>query len=515
VPKTLRLALSLVLVAIAALALGASTAFAGPKEIAYVCHGEDICLLDPDSSSPPFNLTDNGTTSYEAHPTWSPDGKHLAFVAEFFGSSEENIYSMEPEGPDQTFNLATQVTHFPLGLVAIGELAWSPDGSKIAFERGGQQFGSNSVDVVNADGTSASATELSSATGGGGTPTWSPDSGKIAYFHNNQIYTVAGNGSTSPTALAGATCQEPAWSPDGSKIACGHEFSTFQIFGAGGGSPLMTTPTGSQWAFAAWSPSGAQVAYRELSGSASYFRVVNADGSGNHGLPIVEDLNVGDGPPSWSPDGSRIVFQASNFSSEPHTNEVYIANADGSGAVTPLTPDQGVHPTSPVWRPNPVAHPGPQVITPSGTPPGPLPGPTVKPTLKWFTNRIFWTYSPYVPMLSVACGGPVCNAAGTGTAKSSVAAGIRPRPALAARAGSKPKGSKVPKTIVVASGKVHVPSNQTRVLKLKLTKVAIAILKKVGKLKMTVTVTTTIAGQKPSKAMRTIEIIAKPKKKGS
>ncbi len=50
-PKTLRLALSLVLVAIAALALGASTAFAGPKEIAYVCHGEDICLLDPDNPS--------------------------------------------------------------------------------------------------------------------------------------------------------------------------------------------------------------------------------------------------------------------------------------------------------------------------------------------------------------------------------------------------------------------------------------------------------------------------------
>jgi hypothetical protein len=133
--------------------------------------------------------------------------------------------------------------------------------------------------------------------------------------------------------------------------------------------------------------------------------------------------------------------------------------------------------------------------------------------LKWFTNRIFWTYSPYVPMLSVACGGPVCNAAGTGTAKSSVAAGIRPRPALAARASGKPKGSKVPKTIVVASGKVHVPSNQTRVLKLKLTKVAIAVLKKVGKLKMTVTVTTTIAGQKPTKATRTVEIVARPKKK--
>ena len=77
------------------------------------------------------------------------------------------------------------------------------------------------------------------------------------------------------------------------------------------------------------------------------------------------------------------------------------------------------------------------------------------------------------------------------------------------------KGSKKPKTIVVASGKVHVPSNQTRVLKLKLTKVAIAILKKVGKLKMTVTVTTTIAGQAPTKEARSFELFTKPKKKGS
>lgn len=511
-PKTLRLALSFALVAIAALALGASTAFAGPKEIAYVCHGEDICLLDPDNPNAVFNLTENGTTSYEKDPVWSPDGKHLAFVAEFKGTSEENIYSMEPEGPDQTFNLATQVTHFPLGLVAIGELAWSPDGSKIAFERGGQPSGSNSVDVVNADGTSAAATELSSSTGGGGTPTWSADSGKIAFWHGNQIYTVAADLSSPATMLPGATCTEPAWSPDGGKIACGRNSQNVQIFGPGGGTPLTTITNNSQFGFLSWSPSGAQLAYHETVSGNSYFRITNADGSGNHSLPVVQELNA-DGPAaSWSPDGSRLVFQGFYYGGGANTNEVYIANADGSGSVTALTSDQ-TRSTSPVWRPNPVAHPGPQVITPSGTPPGPLPGPTVKPTLKWFTNRIFWTYAPYVPLLSVSCGAPACNVGGTGTAKGSVAAGIRPRPVLAATASAKPKGSKKPKTIVVASGKVHVPSNQTRTLKLKLTKVAIAILKKVGKLKMTVTVTTTIAGQAPTKDTRTVEIVAKPKKK--
>jgi Tol biopolymer transport system component len=503
-----------VLIAVTAFAVGAGSASAAPKEVAFTCE-LDICLLDPANTSNVFNLTDNGATSYDEDPTWSPDGKRLAFVANFSTTfpQVENIYTMEPEGPDQTFNLATQVTHFT-DHVSTGEIAWSPDGSKLAFVRGNSQ---ERLYVVNADGSSANATEIPTASGVAN-PTFSADSGKIAFSHGSQVYTVNADASSPATPLSGATGEEPAWSPDGSRIAYGREFNDLEIIGPAGGTPLATVPAYSQFAFLSWSPSGAQLAYHDATANVTTFRVVNANGSGDHGLPTLPELSITGGPASWSPDGTHLVFEGAllgdQSTSADDVHKVYIANADGSGSLTPISPAE-LYNTEPAWRPNPVAHPGPQVITPSGGSTAPVPGPTVKPTLKWFTNRIFWTYSPYVPMLSVACGGPVCNAAGTGTAKSSVAAGIRPRPALAARVGSKPKGSKVPKTIVVASGKVHVPSNQTRILKLKLTKVAIAILKKVGKLKMTVTVTTTIAGQKPSKAMRTIEIIAKPQKKGS
>jgi hypothetical protein len=56
-----------------------------------------------------------------------------------------------------------------------------------------------------------------------------------------------------------------------------------------------------------------------------------------------------------------------------------------------------------------------------------------------------------------------------------------------------------------------VPSNQKRTLKLKLTKLAIAILKQTGRLKMNVTVTTTIAGQAPVKATHSFELFVKKK----
>ena len=525
-PKWLRLSLVPALLTVAALAIGGSVASAAPKEVAYVCHGEDICLLDPDNSSDVYNLTANGTTSLDEDPVWSPDGKRLAFVARFNSQfpPQTNIYTMEPDAPGQTVNGAIQITHFTNGEVPTGNIAWSPDGSKLAFVRGVASHGNQPLYVVNADGSSANATEIPTV-GGAGDPTWSADSGKIAFSHNNQIYTVNGDISFPATPLSGASGAEPAWSPDGSRIAYATEFKYLQTIGPTGGTPLLTIPVNTQFVSPSWSPSGAQLAYSERVGEPTRFRIVNADGSGDHGLPVVEGLKTEGSRASWSPDGTRLVFEGWNFGGitpAEKTHKVYIASADGSGSVTSLTPDQG-SPTFPVWRPKPPAPappgsppPGgsPPAVTPSGGSSGPLQGPTIKPKVVWFTNRIPWYEGPYVQPLSVFCGAPSCNVSGEGKSKASVAAGIRfqlPSTAMSSAAPKKPPKSKA---IVVARGKVQVPSNQKRVLKLKLTKVAIAILKKVGKLKMTVTVTTRIAGQAPSKASRTLELFvpAKPKR---
>lgn len=74
-------------------AFGASSALAAPREIAYTC-GPDVCLLDPDNSSAVVNLTNNGTTSFDFAPGWSPDGKKLAFISTLNGT--RNIYLMNP-----------------------------------------------------------------------------------------------------------------------------------------------------------------------------------------------------------------------------------------------------------------------------------------------------------------------------------------------------------------------------------------------------------------------------------
>ena len=70
--------------------------------------------------------------------------------------------------------------------------------------------------------------------------------------------------------------------------------------------------------------------------------VINADGTG---LQRLTKNRAIDTKPSWSPDGSMIVF-----SSDRKRNEIYIMNADGRD-VTQLTKNSFAD-TGPAWSPN-------------------------------------------------------------------------------------------------------------------------------------------------------------------
>ncbi len=92
------------------------------------------------------------------------------------------------------------------------------------------------------------------------------------------------------------------------------------------------------------------IAYRNIGGSEGVFRTIRPDGTD------PRDVHVGVpgfvGVPSWSPDGTRIVFDVNSFP-DPHPEsgyfDIYAANADGSDP-TRLTFDQNDH--SPVWSPD-------------------------------------------------------------------------------------------------------------------------------------------------------------------
>lgn len=179
----------------------------------------DLHIANFDGSN---NVTLPNSTGSDYHPSWSPDGKKLAYVCQ---NGSQQICTTNIDGSGRT-----QLTHEVLD---NDMPSWSPDGTKIVYQK---TAGGNGVDiyVMNADGSNKTA--LANTSAHEQEPRWSPDGSKIVYsrFFDNtygyEIYQMNANG-TSQTRLTTHTEQDalPMYAPDGSKI---YLFSESDGFGS-------------------------------------------------------------------------------------------------------------------------------------------------------------------------------------------------------------------------------------------------------------------------------------------
>ncbi len=172
---------------------------------------------------------------------WSPDGRSIAFTArdpkpaalrdreKKYGEFEivDQDYRMSHLSVIDVASRATKT--LTQGAFTVGEFAWSPDGTRIAFDHrltpSPASSGSTDISIVTvADGR---IDKLVTQDGPDANPTWSPDGSRIAFesamrnpdfYHTNSVIAVVPATGGAPTALTSAFDEEPsivAWNPKG------------------------------------------------------------------------------------------------------------------------------------------------------------------------------------------------------------------------------------------------------------------------------------------------------------
>ncbi|HEX9415968.1 MAG TPA: hypothetical protein VF895_04610 [Gaiellaceae bacterium] len=347
---------TLALIALVLLAsASAAAASAGNGKIAFVRNG-DIWTVDPDGSSL-TNLTQGSAGEVVGSPVWSPDGSLLA-AATAAPTPGPIPFVVRSDG--------SGVVHFP----ANGQVVcWlTPD--RILLERDFRNPGVVTEDLfaVQADGTG-----LQALTNDGGqkyvtAQACAPDGSKVAYSRASgsvaQAYSVSTAGGASGLLTpAGFSDFAPAVAPD-SRHAAIFRSSTFGagifVIDLADGSTVKLSDSIPNSALL-WSPDGSKLVFgtqRSLGYVDRYTQLIDydvhllaTDGSADRDLTSTR---AADTQPSWSPDGTRILF----FSNRGSAGNLWVMNPDG----TCQTPVADVGSAASVgWQPLPDAPPAPPV----------------------------------------------------------------------------------------------------------------------------------------------------------
>jgi Tol biopolymer transport system component len=300
----------------------------------------------------PVRLTHD--LSSDTYPTWSPDGKQIAFISNREG--QPAIFVMNADG--------SGVRRIHNGLAVSDEARWQPDG-RIGF-RGGRNIYTMKPDgsdvirvntsgtlspngrqilfakevvpgegdelfVANADGRNSRRLTHNKITDTD--PGWSPDGKKIVYtsfpdghYPNGSICVINSDGS-GLTRLTNEPLKAllPFWSPDGTRIAftARDDRNVIYVMNADGRNQMKLTDLATDILGLAWAPDGKKISYATDYEDNFEIYVINSDPS--HQTNLTHHLSE-DTAPRWSPDGKKIAF----ISNREGKMALYVMNSDGS-----------------------------------------------------------------------------------------------------------------------------------------------------------------------------------------
>ncbi len=198
----------------------------GGKELAFAVRGELFALPAPPSKrkddEPPVETRANLVVSNPARekdPVFSPDGESLVFASDRNGNYDLFVARAAP-GEEDALSRALAFEVEPLATGPEDEIrpAFSPDGTRIAFQRG-----LGDLVVIGADGSGARTVTSSWNLGDFA---WSPDGRWFALSrsdeeYNEEVFLVPADGSAPPVNVSRHPDDDdsPVWFPNGRGLA--------------------------------------------------------------------------------------------------------------------------------------------------------------------------------------------------------------------------------------------------------------------------------------------------------
>jgi TolB protein len=185
------------------------------KKIAFVSDkggGEAIYIMDVDGTGQERMTNDEHRY---IHPNWSADSTQLIFCTDDdLKPPKKNasaVYSLNIETKQLKTLISGGTNTYP---------SWSPDGKKIAFRR---MLGERNSEVFVADRDGSNQRNLTNHPAFDGWPSWSPDGKQLVFASNRrsnyQIFIMNADGSNVRlVANTEGRATEPRWSPDGKSI---------------------------------------------------------------------------------------------------------------------------------------------------------------------------------------------------------------------------------------------------------------------------------------------------------
>jgi Tol biopolymer transport system component len=212
-----------------------------------------LYVMDVDATT----IREIGRSAFDGNAAWSPNGARIAFRSELPGPYGEygRIWVVNADGTG-----LRQVSPETADYTYDAQPTWSPDGTRIVFTRSGKLY------IINADGTNL--VNIHPCPLPCDDPAWSPDGQRIAFGMLTDDDGIPGNaqmdvyimnmvgGDVVRISTDPAQEEEPTWSPDGTEIVYSRVVNgKFQLYrvraSAGNASVLLSTSQASDYA-ASW-----------------------------------------------------------------------------------------------------------------------------------------------------------------------------------------------------------------------------------------------------------------------